>query len=422
MLNTEQASAANAVLQDKRNVYISGMAGSGKSYLIEHIRQQCNRSYQVCAPTGIAALNIKGTTIHSFFRLSPHAIVLDDYLRSKTKKRSVLKSLDLLIIDEISMVQASLLDLLDAICRHERKQPTEAFGGLQVVLVGDFAQLGPVSKSTGSPFYAFESDAWQALNLVTCHLSISQRHPDPYFASFMEKLRMGCVDDDVIGTLKELSAPMTDRPTCYVNNKTVVLESLNAAKDARNAKEHATNPNKEMIYEASYTGNESRMKSCLAPDHLSLKIGSPVLHLANIPPLLNGSSGEVVGFTDDDKPLVQFYDRDLDKYCVHVISRYMWRCEERMPSGDMVTVASKTQYPLVLAYSWSVHKSQSTTLDPVSVNLADVFAKSQAYVALSRARAKDGLQVSGLKSYTPMYLRQLFTPDERVLRFYNKAQ
>jgi len=429
-LSAEQAHAAHHIMK-RKNTFIGGKAGGGKSFLISHIEQEARQKgieYQICAPTGIAALNINGSTLHSFFKLSPYAIELSDYIQSRRSK-SPLTTLSMLIIDEISMVSATLLDLLDGICRYERRKPSLPFGGLQVVLVGDFAQLGPVAKSSASPLYAFESGVWKHLELsgmVSIQLTTSQRHPDPAFATFMTNLRVGAIGTKEIDMLKELSKPLNEREKeCYVTDKAVVLEALNAAKDALNAKKHAKNPNPEITFTASYTGEPKRMKACLAPDTLSLKIGSPVLHLANNPliGLLNGSSGEVTGFMQEDgetRPIVKFYTPESESFATHIISRWTWKLEERDAySKNMKVVASKTQYPLVLAYSISCHKAQSSTLDPVTVNLADIFAKSQAYVALSRARTKAGLRVLGLKSFDSKYLKDLFTPDQRVLDFYS---
>ena len=428
-LSDEQALAAHQIMNGK-NTFIEGKAGSGKSFIIAHIEREARQKrieYQICAPTGIAALNVNGSTIHSFFKLSPYAIELSDYIQSRRSKSS-LTTLSMLIIDEISMVSATLLDLLDAICRYERRKPSLPFGGIQVVLVGDFAQLCPVTKSSASPLYAFESGIWKHLNLTgmfSIQLTTAQRHPDPAFAKFMTNLRLGVIGTEEIEMLQDLSKPLEEREKeCYVNDKAVVLESLNAAKDALNARKHAQNPNPELIFKATYTGEPKKMKACLAPDTLSLKIGSPVLHLANnsLIGLLNGSSGEVTGFMQEDgetRPIVKFYNQETESYATHIISRWTWKLEERDAySRDMKVVASKTQYPLILAYSISVHKSQSSTLDPVTVNLADIFAKSQAYVALSRARSKAGLRVLGLKSFDSKYLRDLFTPDQRVLSFY----
>lgn len=425
MLNEQQQRAAAAVAEGK-NVFVTGAGGNGKTFYINHIAAASlakNVQYQICAPTGIAALNINGSTLHSFFRLSPSATILSDYMDNRPAKPPI-RQISLLIIDEVSMVEASFLDLLDKICRLEKRQKDLPFGGIQIVLVGDFAQLGPVTKSNASPLYAFESNVWSELmaaGMTSVQLSISQRHPDPAFAQFMLKLRLGEIDDDCIQTLKQLSQPLTHRETeCYVTDKAVVLESLNAAKDARNARKHADNPNPEKKFSAIYGGDNKRMKSCLAPDELSLKIGSPVLHLANLPNgLLNGSSGEVVDFTDDDKPMVKFYNPESKTYAIHIVNKHVWRAEERhADTRRMRVIATKTQFPLVLAYSITTHKSQSSTLDPVAVNLANVFAKSQAYVALSRARTSAGLHISGLKSFDATYLTKLFTPDKRVLDFY----
>lgn len=425
MLNEKQEVAAELMLSGQ-NCFLTGGGGGGKSFVIKHVAQMLRaqgRAYQICAPTGIAALNVSGSTLHSFFRISPYAKKLSDYLPTRRSK-SPLRTLAVLIIDEISMVEAFFLDLLDAICRYERQQPLKPFGGLQVIFVGDFAQLGPVAKSTASPFYAFESKVWSEMQLAAVQLTVSERHPDPDFAHFMRALRLGQVDDEVIRCLQPLSVPLHDRETdCYVTDKAVVLESLNVAKDLRNARKHEENPNRAVLYTATHFGDPKKMKSCLAPDDLSLKVGSPVLHLINntLTGLCNGSSGVVEDFSDDGKPIVSFYDTEAKSYASYTISPHKWCLEERDAyTGQMKTVASKTQYPLVLAYSVSIHKSQGTTLDPVIVNLTDIFAKSQAYVALSRARTKAGLSILGLTSFEPGYIRSLFTPDERVIAFYDK--
>lgn len=434
-LNADQRRAAE-MIANGRSVFVGGIAGTGKSYLIHYIEQSMRAQrvrYQICAPTGIAALNVNGLTIHSFFKLPPSAVTIVDY-RPKGKN-SALRELSLLIIDEISMVSAQLLDLLDSICRIERRCPNSPFGGLQIMMVGDFAQLGPIAHKDTSPLYAFESKVWREMGLHKpthyVELSTPQRHPDPAFAQFMAKIRLGTIDEHVVSTLKELSLPLFSRGDgCYVTDKAVVLESLNVAKNALNAREHAANPNPAYTFHCSYTGENasSKLKACLAPDLLSLKVGSPVLHLANDPltGLCNGSSGEVVGFDleyDEARPMVEFHDVNTNTSVSHMIGRWTWRVEGRCDSdGVRRVIATKTQIPLVLAYSWSIHKSQSSTLDPVVVNLSDIFTSSQAYVAMSRARTQAGLQIIGLQSLEHGYLQSLFQPDHRVVAFYSALQ
>lgn len=430
MLNAEQEKAAELV-KAGRSVFIGGSAGVGKSYLIDALRdwaRQTNVIFQICAPTGIAALNVKGHTIHSFFHLSPTMTSMVDYLKvPRWRSKTPWKTLSLLIIDEISMVSARMFDFVDQICRHERKRPDDPFGGLQVVLVGDFAQLGPVANKATSPLYAFEANVWRDMqregSLSCVLLQTSQRHPDQAFANFMRKIRMGTVDDEVVAMLKTLSLPLAERDdNCYVTDNTVLLESLNVAKDAMNEAKHRENPNKSSTFVASYTGDVKRLKACLAPDILSLKIGDPVLHLANntVNGLCNGSSGTVTAFDPTDgKPVVRFYNPETSSYKDITIQRWAWEVEEYDISSQRTkVVAQKLQIPLVLAYSISVHKSQSATLDPVRVNLTDIFLSSQAYVALSRARTKSGLQIVGLTSFNVEYLRRLFCPDPRVIAFY----
>lgn len=427
-MNVEQQFAFDLALGGK-SIFVSGAAGCGKSYVIEQIVRGLvlkQKRYQICAPTGVAAVNVHGKTLHRFFGLKPWIKSIEQYTSAPRRKEHDVIRLDVLIIDEISMVSAEMFDLLDAICRLERGRRREAmnhkpFGGLQLLIFGDFYQLPPVitDLKASQEVYAFESTAWRELDLRTVTLTKVIRQPDEYFSAQLCKLRSGTIDAAVTALLEELSMDSKDRPDCIVDEKTLRLESLNVDKDNVNHLSLQREPGEEYVYQCQYTGDESLMRGCLAASELKLKAGCPIIHLANINGVYNGSTGIVVDPRPDKKigrtgPLVHFTNhlRPMD------VTPHTWEVND--DRGNVL--ATKTQIPVILAYSLSISKSQSLSIDKLQVNLSKVFCPGMSYTALSRARTKQGLTALGIRGKTMAQLEAIFAPDERVKAFYEQAE
>lgn len=427
-MNEKQQLAYDLALNGK-SIFVSGAAGCGKSYVIEQIVRALSKKqsrYQICAPTGVAAVNVRGKTLHRYFGLKPWIKSIEQYLSAPRRKEHDVVRLDVLIIDEISMVSAEMFDLLDAICRLERgrksaKLSAKPFGGLQLLIFGDFYQLPPVITDfkTTTKVYAFESTAWKALDLTTLTLTTVIRQLDEHFSTQLCKLRSGTVDDEVTALLDEISMDSKDRPDCIVDEKTLRLESLNVDKDSVNNLSLQREPGEEYVYQCQYTGDESLMRGCLAASELKLKAGCPIIHLANINGVYNGSTGIVVDPCPDKKtgrtgPLVHFTNhiRPMD------VAPHTWEVND--DRGNVL--ATKTQIPVILAYSLSISKSQSLSIDKLQVNLSKVFCPGMSYTALSRARTKQGLTALGIRGKTKTQLQSIFAPDERVRTFYDKSE
>lgn len=433
-MNLEQTIAYNSVIKGD-SLFIGGSAGCGKSYVIRHLADHFNmlsKPYQLVAPNGVAAVNIGGVTIHSFFMLMPTTTTLELWRKRMGKKGPqvsggasiepriiALKKLSVLIIEEVSTLGAPLLTLMHEILQFVRGDE-RPFGGVQVVFFGDFYQIAPIRAD-----YAFEADVWKELAPRMVELTRIIRQTDPHFAKQLCKLRLGIVDTDVVTLLRELSAPFEERlerdPECAVLlEHPVVLEALNVDKDKLNEMKHLAQTGEVAVFQAIYDGDVSLLRGCLAPDTLRLKINEPVIHLVNAADLglYNGSLGVVVNLS----PLrVKFIDVN-GKPFERDIKMHKWKIDGPCSSSFSRPLASKTQIPLTLAYCFSINKAQGMSLDSVKVNLKGVFAPGMSYVALSRARSVRGLQIEGIRGKSLSAVRDIFRPDARVVRFMQQQQ
>lgn len=385
------------VLARGDSVFFTGSAGTGKSWLLRHVLEQGmlgERGVYVTASTGIAAVNIGGTTLHSFAGIGLGRDTLSEESDEVQREKLVAKVLrsrwavrrwkrcHVLVVDEISMIDATLFDDLEYLARKVRE--TEApFGGIQLVLCGDFLQLPPV----GSCKMAFQAESWgrcvpRAQCVVLRH-AFRQRG-DRAFLQLLEKARMGRAGKGHIAQLR--------RRVSRTPGKEVQLCSLRRVAQSKNAERMAALGGPEITYGAKdYSRNEAMLrfldKNCIARKTLVLKPGARVMLLANLDPdcgLANGSTGEVVKI-DSGLPVVLF-DCGLER----MVSVHSWKIEQ-----DSVAVAERVQVPLCLAWAITIHKAQGMTLDSARVSLDNVFERGQAYVALSRVRSMEGLSLEG---------------------------
>ena len=379
-----------------RNIFLTGEPGAGKSYTIRqyvNYLRSCGIEPAITASTGIAATHIGGVTLHSWSGIGINKTLDSRELKElagqeRTAKR--IRKAEVLIIDEISMFDGRILDLVDAVCR-SIKDFTRPFGGMQVIFVGDFFQLPPVSRAAeGAPQFAFASQSWAAADPTVCYLSEQHRQDDERFLKLLSALRRG----KVTNAHKEL---LGERQVVFLDDDEFVdmtkLYSHNVDVDQLNTYVLSRLETSPRTYTMSGYGAppliEQLKRGCLSPESLVLKIGARVMFTKNNPDgsYVNGTTGEVIGFSEHTKhPLVK-----LRSGRILTVIPSEWKIE-----AEGRTLAAISQIPLRLAWAMTVHKSQGMSLDAALIDLSSAFAYGQGYVALSRVRTLAGLHLRGL--------------------------
>ena len=389
-----QQKTALKLLKSGENVFITGSAGTGKTYLlnlyIDYLKER--RVYPtVVAPTGIAASHLKGQTIHSYFSLGIRESIDDgfvDFLRSKKHIVSRFSKLKILIIDEISMVSPELFSSMDKILRGF-KNSTMPFGGVQVVLSGDFFQLPPVSKEYKEKLFAWQSPVWRELELKSCYLSEKFRQSDERLISILDDIRSGNISGNSHVLLE------SRREKDIADGLTITkLYTHNIDVDRINQEELEKLPNNPVYFTAESKGSKSNIekifKSSLVLEELTLKKNALVICIKNNPErgYVNGSTGIITGFDSyDSMPIVRLTSG----------SKVKMEMEDWSLENDSGVVSAKvTQIPLRLAWAITIHKSQGMTLDSAEIDLSKTFERGQGYVALSRIKSIDGLRLIGI--------------------------
>ncbi len=387
-------STAIDILKSGNNVFITGSAGTGKTHLLNQFISYLKERKiipTIIAPTGIAASHIKGQTIHSYFAIGIQEYVSDMYIASLLEKKYLkiqFDKLKILIIDEVSMVSPELFSVMDSILR-AFKDATKPYGGVQVVLSGDFFQLPPISKIQKEKRFAWQSSSWKDLALKTCYLQKTYRHDDDKLIKILNEIREGNISTESQNLLhsryhKELNLSYT--PTkLYTHNIDV---------DRINQEELQKLPSASIIFKSQNDGSKANIekifKSSLVSQELSLKKDAVVMFIKNHPEkgYLNGTTAKVIGFsTSDNLPIVELSNKEI----IHV-TREDWQREN--DNGEIV--AKVSQLPLKLAWAITIHKSQGMTLDAAEIDLSKTFETGQGYVALSRIRNIEGLKLMGL--------------------------
>jgi ATP-dependent DNA helicase PIF1 len=378
------------ILKTGRSVFLTGAAGSGKTYVLrEYISylQSLDANVGITASTGIAATHMGGITIHSWSGIGIRDNLSKSDLQEIAEKKHIrdkIKKASVLIIDEISMIHHFRLDLIDRVIR-EIKNSVEPFGGIQVVFCGDFFQLPPVHKSYDPEvFFAYHSEAWKSLDLKICYLSEQHRQSDLEYLKVLNAVRDATVGAETLEILKtRFNKKAEFEPTkLYSHNRDV---------NSENETELSKIPGKIFEYEMQTKGRnnlvEMLKKSCLAPENLRLKIGAKVMFVKNNfeEGYVNGTLGTVIQCGFEQIRVHTISDAIID------VERESWRIEE-----DGKTRAELIQYPLRLAWAITVHKSQGMSLDTAEVDLSASFERGMGYVALSRVRSLQGLFLKGL--------------------------
>ena len=399
-LNAEFKRALDLLENTCANVIVTGKAGTGKSTLLEYFRSVTKKNAVVLAPTGVAALNVRGQTIHSFFRFKPD-ITPDSVRRLGKVAAAMYRALDTIVIDEISMVRADLFDCMDRFMRINGKDETLPFGGAQLILIGDLYQLPPVvTKDEEDIFrthyrsqYFFDSNAFHGMAFGHVELMTHYRQKDARFVELLNAIRNNTATDRHLRELNDRFDPIF-RPR--EADTYITLTSTNRLADTINAEHLARLGNAPRAYNGEITGDFNR-DLLPADELLTLKEGAQVMLLNNDKERrwVNGSIGRVyairqgmagdelvVALTDGGEVEVGPYTWELFKFSYDIAL------------GKLVSkkVGSFTQYPIMLAWAVTIHKSQGKTFDRVIVDVGQgTFAHGQLYVALSRCTTLDGL-------------------------------
>lgn len=423
-LTIEQRETAEIFLDEARpNGFVTGSAGTGKSHLLKYLVQELRLSSAslkvgVCAPTGIAAVNVGGSTLHAFFGIGLGTGSLSSLrrkLKSNPEARKRIDETDVLIIDECSMMSSMLLETVDGVTRNERldgKLADKPFGGMQVICFGDFFQLPPVTRGGDrhtKPF-CFDSPVWQELNMSEHSYELKQviRQSKNEFIDLLNRVRVGRVSESDIVDLNKQCLVSDDHPFPTDGIMPTRLYTHNSDVDNENSNRLAELTTPEVLFRAKDSWRpmmpsgtlatiKKQMKISLTnemPDEVVLKVGAQVMLTRNKnldQNLVNGSRGVVVRFDEKGTkqemvPVVKF-DTGLTIPVTPV------EASRHNPDGGEGCLV-RTQVPLKLAWALTVHKSQGSTLSRASLNLASAFEYGQCYVALSRVQSLDGLWLS----------------------------
>nr|WP_156364554.1 AAA family ATPase [Curtobacterium sp. Leaf261] len=393
-LTAEQRSVFDHIESTRDHVFITGRAGTGKSTLLHHLSWNTAKQVVICAPTGVAALNVGGQTIHSLFRL-PIGLIADSTIDQNPVTRKLLNTIDTLVIDEISMVNADLLDAMDRSLRKARQRKTEPFGGVQVVMFGDPYQLPPVPGDVDERAYFtdhyrsmwfFDAKVWLEAPLKIIELAKIHRQHDEAFASMLTAVRHGRVTADIANVLNTAGArtPPDGVITLATRNDTVSRINKTALDRL---------PGKVKTAKAELSGDFGG-RNFPADEALELKPGAHVMFLRNDSDQrwVNGTIGVVTKIRDTVWVEVDDEEFEVGPSVWEKI-KYSYSASTKELRKD--TVGEFQQFPLRLAWAVTIHKSQGKTYDRAVVDLGTrVFSAGQAYVALSRITALDGLYLT----------------------------
>ena len=410
--NAEFQNVLKLVQYTRQSVFLTGKAGTGKSTFLKYICQTTKKKHIVLAPTGIAAINAGGSTLHSFFKLPFHPLLPDDpnfslsgnklqkTLRYSADHRKLIKNIELVIIDEVSMVRADIIDFIDKILRYYSQNMREPFGGKQLLLVGDIYQLEPVIKSDEREIinrfypnpYFFSAHVFREMELVSIELKKVYRQSDPVFISILDHIRTNtakAADLQLLNTRYNLPEPKQTKEMF------ITLATRRDTVDYINERKLVELPGESITLYGEIHGEfpESSLPTLM---ELTIKIGAQIIFIKNDPEKqwVNGTIGTVSGMDSDGILYVTTEEgKEVD---VHAESwsnlRYHYNEKEKKIEEEVL--GTFTQYPIRLAWAITIHKSQGLTFQNVVIDFTGgTFAGGQAYVALSRCTSLDGIRL-----------------------------
>ncbi|MDR1526045.1 MAG: AAA family ATPase [Dysgonamonadaceae bacterium] len=421
--NQQLKLASNYVQFTGQNIFLTGKAGTGKTTFLHHLRENTSKRMAVVAPTGVAAINARGVTIHSFFQL-PFGPLLGidrmkpEQMRFSKEKINIIRSLDLLVIDEISMVRADLLDAVDAVLRRFRTQ-SKPFGGVQLLMIGDLQQLSPVVKDDEREFlrehydtpYFFSSKALRETSFISIELTHVFRQQDEQFISLLNKVRENCLDTETLNALNERYIPgfQPDESEGYIT-----LCTHNAQAQRINETRLAALPGDEYRFKATIEGNFPEY-SYPTDAELLLKEDAQVMFVKNdsSPEKLfyNGKIGKIVHIEDHIIHVICVGEEDAIAVVPMKWDNVRYSLDETTNEISETVEGSFVQYPLKRAWAITIHKSQGLTFERAIIDAQASFAHGQVYVALSRCKTLSGMVLS-----TPIRNRSIIS-DQTVSGF-----
>ncbi len=436
--------AIQLVNQSNRNIFLTGKAGTGKTTFLKYIRENCPKQMAVVAPTGVAAINAGGVTIHSFFQLplapfipeakgtgfqapgqeisNKHSLI--SRLRFNSDKKKVLQQLEILVIDEISMVRCDTLDAIDTVLRHIRQRPEERFGGVQLLFIGDMLQLPPVIKEQEwnllSDYYRgqyfFDSKVLQEEPPVYIEFNKIYRQSEEQFIRLLNQVRNNALEEDGIQLLEGRFKPTFRRTK---QDGYIILTTHNNKASEINARELGNLDNKLFSYKADIQ-EEFSDRAYPADEVLHLKVGAQVMFIRNDAAekgkrFFNGKIG-TVSKLEADKIFVQCdgesAEIEVQKEKWENI-RYTMNKATRQLDSDVL--GSFTQYPLRLAWAITIHKSQGLTFEKAIIDAGEAFAPGQVYVALSRCTSLEGMVLQSRVRPSSLF------SDTRIVEFSQRS-
>ena len=444
--NPEFQNALRLIQYTRQSVFLTGKAGTGKSTFLKHVCKVTKKKYVVLAPTGIAAINAGGSTLHSFFKLPFHPLLPDDpnfqgkklhdTLKYSSDHRKLIQNIELVIIDEISMVRADIIDFIDKILRIYSRNMREPFGGKQVLLVGDIFQLEPVVKTDEreiiSRFYPnpyfFSARIFQEMELVAIELTKVYRQTDKVFVGVLDRIRTntaGSADLQLLNT--RCNAPIHKGE----NDMYITLATRRDTVDHINEQKLAELPGKAVKLQGEIHGEfpENSLPTLM---ELIVKPGAQVIFIKNDQEKrwVNGTIGTISGLSDDG--IMYVVTEDGKEFDVHKESwsNVRYRYNETEKKIEEEELGTFIQYPIRLAWAITVHKSQGLTFSRAIIDFSGgVFAGGQTYVALSRCTSLEGIQLKREITRADIFVRpeivsfsHRFNNEQAIERAMKQAQ